>query len=202
MAGVEPLSPVRTGMLFGWELVLSFILVSVVYAVAIGEPSFGNIAPFAVGLSLVVDLFAGAQCAVHSCLLGAVAGIVRRALPCFPYVASCNQIEAAHWSPHSFQLLISLASLPPHVWGPAGQFRERRITACRCTAVRNQAGMHVMRRRRLLRWRRQPRPRAGPSHSVPLVSARLPCSSFCLTLSSQLEDKATDSKPANCPTRG
>jgi hypothetical protein len=50
-------------MLFGWELVLSFILVSVVYAVAIGEPSFGNIAPFAVGLSLVVDLFAGAQCA-------------------------------------------------------------------------------------------------------------------------------------------
>jgi hypothetical protein len=46
-------------MLFGWELVVSFILVSVVYAVAIGEPSFGNIAPFAVGLSLVVDLFAG-----------------------------------------------------------------------------------------------------------------------------------------------
>jgi hypothetical protein len=49
----------RAGMLFGWELVVSFILVSVVYAVAIGEPSFGNIAPFAVGLSLVVDLFAG-----------------------------------------------------------------------------------------------------------------------------------------------
>lgn len=50
----------HAGMLFGWELVLSFILVTVVYAVAIGEPSFGNIAPFAVGLSLVVDLFAGA----------------------------------------------------------------------------------------------------------------------------------------------
>jgi hypothetical protein len=64
--GVRPLSPVRAGMLFGWELVLSFILVSVVYAVAIGEPSFGNIAPFAVGLSLVVDLFAGAQCAVNA----------------------------------------------------------------------------------------------------------------------------------------
>ncbi len=30
-----------SGMLFGWELVLSFILVSTVYAVAIGEPSFG-----------------------------------------------------------------------------------------------------------------------------------------------------------------
>lgn len=48
-------------MLFGWEFVLSFILVSLVYAVAIGEPSFGNIAPFAAGLSLTVDLFAGAH---------------------------------------------------------------------------------------------------------------------------------------------
>lgn len=29
--------------------------------VAIGEPTFGNIAPFIVGLSLVLDLFAGKQ---------------------------------------------------------------------------------------------------------------------------------------------
>ena len=40
----------------------SFILVSVVYAVAIGNPSFGNIAPFAAGLSLVIDIFASASC--------------------------------------------------------------------------------------------------------------------------------------------
>lgn len=53
-------SDITNGMLFGWEFVLSFILVSLVYAVAIGEPSFGNIAPFAAGLSLTVDLFAGA----------------------------------------------------------------------------------------------------------------------------------------------
>lgn len=72
MSGARPVChvPACAGMLFGWELVLSFILVSVVYAVAIGEPSFGNIAPFAVGLSLVVDLFAGAWCAVCACCTG------------------------------------------------------------------------------------------------------------------------------------
>ena len=30
------------GMLFGWEFFISFILVSTVYAVAIGEPTFGE----------------------------------------------------------------------------------------------------------------------------------------------------------------
>lgn len=47
-------------MLFGWELVLAFILVSTVYACAIGAPNFGNIAPLAVGMSLVLDLLAAA----------------------------------------------------------------------------------------------------------------------------------------------
>ena len=47
-------------MLFGWELVLAFILTSTVYACAIGSPNFGNIAPLAVGVSLVLDLLAGA----------------------------------------------------------------------------------------------------------------------------------------------
>ena len=47
------------GMLFGWETVMTFVLVSVVYAVAVGEPSFGNVGPFAVGLSLFSMVFAG-----------------------------------------------------------------------------------------------------------------------------------------------
>ncbi|KAK9856832.1 hypothetical protein WJX84_010082 [Apatococcus fuscideae] len=55
-----PQTGVTKGMLFGWEFFLDFILVSTVYAVAIGEPTFGNVAPFVVGLSLVVDLFAAA----------------------------------------------------------------------------------------------------------------------------------------------
>ena len=49
------------GMLFGWETVMTFVLVSVVYAVAVGEPSFGNVGPFAVGLSLFAMVFAGEQ---------------------------------------------------------------------------------------------------------------------------------------------
>ena len=46
-------------MLFGWETVMTFVLVSVVYAVAVGEPSFGNVGPYAVGLSLFAMVFAG-----------------------------------------------------------------------------------------------------------------------------------------------
>lgn len=53
------LRSLAAGMLFGWETVMTFVLVSVVYAVAVGEPSFGNIGPFAVGLSLFSMVFAG-----------------------------------------------------------------------------------------------------------------------------------------------
>lgn len=52
---------VSLGMLFGWETVMTFVLVSVVYAVAIGEPSFGVMGPFAVGLALFAMVFAGSQ---------------------------------------------------------------------------------------------------------------------------------------------
>ncbi len=38
---------------------MTFVLVSVVYAVAIGEPSFGVMGPFAVGLALFAMVFAG-----------------------------------------------------------------------------------------------------------------------------------------------
>ncbi|KAK9842381.1 hypothetical protein WJX84_010039 [Apatococcus fuscideae] len=50
---------ITKGMLFGWEFVLDFILVSTVYAVAIGQPTFGNVAPLIVGFALTADLFAG-----------------------------------------------------------------------------------------------------------------------------------------------
>ncbi|KAL3137469.1 hypothetical protein ABBQ38_004758 [Trebouxia sp. C0009 RCD-2024] len=52
---------ITLGMLFGWETVMTFVLVSVVYAVAIGEPSFGVMGPFAVGLALFAMVFAGSQ---------------------------------------------------------------------------------------------------------------------------------------------
>lgn len=56
----KPAAGITNGQLFGWEFILSFILVSTVYACAIGAPNFGNIAPMAVGVSLVLDLFAAA----------------------------------------------------------------------------------------------------------------------------------------------
>lgn len=39
------------GQAFGFECILTFTLVSVVFAVSVGEPHFGNIGPFAVGLA-------------------------------------------------------------------------------------------------------------------------------------------------------
>lgn len=57
---------VPAGMLFGWETVMTFVLVSVVYAVAVGEPSFGNVGPLAVGLSLFAMVFAGQH--IASCV--------------------------------------------------------------------------------------------------------------------------------------
>ncbi len=50
---------------------MTFVLVSTVYAVAIGEPSFGVVGPFAVGLSLFAMVFAGkatTTCCTVGCL--------------------------------------------------------------------------------------------------------------------------------------
>jgi MIP family channel proteins len=49
------------GQLFGWELIMTYVLVMTVYAVAIGEPSFGIAAPFAVGLALLVSVQAAGK---------------------------------------------------------------------------------------------------------------------------------------------
>ena len=43
---------VLQGMAFGWELTMTFLLVAVVYAVAIGQPSFVETGPLAVGFTL------------------------------------------------------------------------------------------------------------------------------------------------------
>ncbi len=42
----------HAGQLFGWELFATFILVSTVFAVAIGKPNFGVAGPFIVGVAL------------------------------------------------------------------------------------------------------------------------------------------------------
>lgn len=47
------------GMAFGWELTMTFLLVAVVYAVAIGKPSFTETGPLAVGFTLWASAFVG-----------------------------------------------------------------------------------------------------------------------------------------------
>lgn len=48
-----PASGATLGQAFGWELCATCLLVLVVYAVAVGEPSFGNSAPLAIGFAVV-----------------------------------------------------------------------------------------------------------------------------------------------------
>ena len=47
---------------------MTFVLVSVVYAVAVGEPSFGIMGPFAVGLALFAMVFAGELTVSSQCM--------------------------------------------------------------------------------------------------------------------------------------
>jgi len=49
------------GQLFGWEMVMTFTLISCVYACGIAKPGHGSHTPFAVGLALVACAGAGGQ---------------------------------------------------------------------------------------------------------------------------------------------
>ena len=51
---------VSNGQLFGWEMCMTFTLVSVVYATAISKPGHGNTAPLAIGFTLFASAFVGA----------------------------------------------------------------------------------------------------------------------------------------------
>jgi glycerol uptake facilitator-like aquaporin len=44
---------ITLGQLFGWEVVMTFTLISVVYACGIAKPGHGSFTPLVVGLSLV-----------------------------------------------------------------------------------------------------------------------------------------------------
>ncbi|DBB12410.1 hypothetical protein WJX82_007201 [Trebouxia sp. C0006] len=52
---------ITKGQLFLWEMIMTFVLVSTVYAVAVTKPGHGNIGPLAVGFSLFASAFIGGQ---------------------------------------------------------------------------------------------------------------------------------------------
>ncbi|KAJ9506812.1 aquaporin [Haematococcus lacustris] len=49
------------GGVFGWELMMTFLLVMTVYAAAVAKPGHGNTAPLAIGLSLYAAAISGGQ---------------------------------------------------------------------------------------------------------------------------------------------
>ena len=59
---------ITKGQLFLWEMIMTFVLVSTVYAVAVTKPGHGNIGPLAVGFSLFASAFIGRP-AAGACLV-------------------------------------------------------------------------------------------------------------------------------------
>lgn len=58
---VYPGAGVNHWEVFGWELILTFVLVYVIYAVAVAEPGHGNVGPLVIGLTVWVGTEAGAR---------------------------------------------------------------------------------------------------------------------------------------------
>eukprot|EP00891_Asterochloris_glomerata_P004183 jgi/Astpho2/4183/e_gw1.00064.59.1_t len=52
---------INKGQLFWWEALMTFVLVSVVFAVAVTKPGHGNVGPLIVGFSLFASAFIGGQ---------------------------------------------------------------------------------------------------------------------------------------------
>uniref|UniRef100_A0A7S0Y899 Aquaporin n=1 Tax=Polytomella parva TaxID=51329 RepID=A0A7S0Y899_9CHLO len=56
-----PAANVTLGDVFGWETMMTFLLVLTVYASAVAKPGHGNTAPLAIGLSLYASAISGGQ---------------------------------------------------------------------------------------------------------------------------------------------
>jgi glycerol uptake facilitator-like aquaporin len=54
-----PTKGVGAGALFGWEAMMTFLLVCTVYAAAVTKPGHGNTAPLAIGLALYAAALTG-----------------------------------------------------------------------------------------------------------------------------------------------
>ncbi|GLC34859.1 hypothetical protein PLESTM_000247600 [Pleodorina starrii] len=54
-----PSAGVHAGDVFGWEMMMTFLLVMTVYAAAVAKPGHGNTAPLAIGLSLYAAAISG-----------------------------------------------------------------------------------------------------------------------------------------------
>lgn len=52
--------PITRSQLWWWETIMTFTLVSVVYATAVTKPGHGSLAPLAIGFTLFASAFVGA----------------------------------------------------------------------------------------------------------------------------------------------
>jgi glycerol uptake facilitator-like aquaporin len=62
-----PSAGVTNSDVFGWEVMMTFLLVMTVYAAAVAKPGHGNTAPLAIGLSLYAAAISGAASNMRPC---------------------------------------------------------------------------------------------------------------------------------------
>ena len=79
--------------LFFWELVLTFVLIYVIYAVAIASPGHGNMGPLAAGLTVLVAWEVG-TCCMHVYLIARA--LVRWIVAFAEVIISIAQLGSAH----------------------------------------------------------------------------------------------------------
>ena len=57
---------ISKAQLFWWECIMTFVLVSVVYATAVTKPGHGSMAPLAIGFTLYASAAVGNSLPIHS----------------------------------------------------------------------------------------------------------------------------------------
>eukprot|EP00930_Biecheleria_cincta_P067184 TRINITY_DN5360_c0_g2_i2.p1 TRINITY_DN5360_c0_g2~~TRINITY_DN5360_c0_g2_i2.p1 ORF type:complete len:306 (+),score=36.45 TRINITY_DN5360_c0_g2_i2:108-1025(+) len=120
-AAISPL--IDDGQLFGWEVVMTFTLISCVYACGIAKPGHGSHTPYAVGLALVACAGCGGQ------YTGAALNPARVLGPAAVFLCGCGvtgiyigaQLTAAILACLVFAFASGLGPLNPYVaWRELG----------------------------------------------------------------------------------
>ncbi|KAL3144362.1 hypothetical protein ABBQ32_004117 [Trebouxia sp. C0010 RCD-2024] len=105
------------GMAFGWEAVMTFLLVAVVYAVAIGSPKFVETGPLAVGFAL------WASALVAGTFTGASLNPARTLGPAFVYHCNWRYAWVYVLAELTGGIIAGLVSWP--LYGTAGPWAQR-----------------------------------------------------------------------------
>lgn len=102
--------PISIGQLYGWELIMTTLLIMVVYAVAVHRPGFGIVGPMAVGFTLFACACTGGP------MTGAALNPARVLGPSIVYSCYWSTVPIYCLAQYMAACLAALLCLP--VYGP------------------------------------------------------------------------------------